>query len=149
MAPYYCMRTIHKSHNLLEAICLALARCLYSTVTDFCHVYERGPCSAKADFISLARVYWSGGNTHRPGSSVWPTQDEVFPRYCRDVSARLLFSMLAIYSLDSSSLAAPLLWFIQCIYLPIYTILYFTVASFALARVTGSTGSSLSGAAHT
>jgi hypothetical protein len=58
--------------------------------------------------LSLARVYWFGGNIHRPGSSEWPTQDEVFPRYCRDVSARLLFSMLAIYSLDPSS-AAPLL----------------------------------------
>lgn len=59
----------------------------------------------------------------------------------------LLFSMLAIYSLNSLSLAAP-----PCGHLSIYPSInqcHTQILYFGLARATGSTCSSLSGAAYT
>ena len=69
--------------------------CRSMSLTVFCHI-TKGPCCAAFISFPLASDYWSGGSTHRATSG---THAEVCPRYCRDVCAQLLFSVLAIYSL--------------------------------------------------
>ena len=93
--PIVCIGTWHWHH---------WHDCRLMSLTVFCHI-TRGPCCAAFISFPLASGYWFGGSTRRATSG---THDEVCPRYCRDVCAQLLFSVLAIYSLDSSSSGPPL-----------------------------------------
>lgn len=122
--PIVCIGTWHWHH---------WHDCRLMSLTVFCHI-TRGPCCAAFISFPLASGYWFGGSTRRATSG---THDEVCPRYCRDVCAQLLFSVLAIYSLDSSS-SGPLLSSV----LPMHLI-YATTVSLSHIRIPSNLPGSL------
>ena len=143
--PTVCVHSIHKSHTLLlEAVVPldVLKNGTYDTLREV-------PCCAKADFISLGPVAAFTGRAAASGQHKMRSSPAIVAMSVRG----LLFSMLAIYSLNSLSLAAPLLWSIYLsIHLSINATHRFSISRshpFGLARATGSTCSSLSGAAYT